>query len=75
MGRPSIAKRITLVDPPPSQVTVRGVPASGLEQVVVRLGQGDIRVTDETRTGVATRGTLGLDLRTGSGHVQSPGRR
>lgn len=48
------------------------VPASGLEQVVVRLQRGDIRVTDETRAGVATSGALRFDLKTGAGHIQSP---
>jgi lipid A 4'-phosphatase len=51
------------------------VPAAGLEQVVVRLRQGDIRVTDATRAGVVTKGTLRLDLHTGAGHIQSPDRR
>jgi membrane-associated PAP2 superfamily phosphatase len=51
------------------------VPAAGLEQLVVRLRQGDIRVTDATRAGVVTQGTLRLDLHTGAGHIQSPGRR
>ncbi len=51
------------------------VPAAGLERVVVRLRQGDIRVTDATRAGVATNGTLRLDLHTGAGHIQSPDRK
>ena len=51
------------------------VPAAGLEQLVVRLRQGDIRVTDATRAGVVTKGTLRLDLHTGAGHIQSPDRR
>ncbi len=55
-------------------VSVR-VPAAGLERVVVRLGQGDIRVTDETRAGVVAAGTLRLDLQTGAGHIQSPDHR
>jgi hypothetical protein len=112
---------IAMVDPPPSQVTIRGelhgfglplgrlgahvefipdsvprlllrieqrglftdldgfaslrVPAARLEQVVVRLRQGDIRVTDATRVGVVTKGTLRLDLHTGAGHIQSPDRK
>jgi lipid A 4'-phosphatase len=51
------------------------VPAAGLDQVFVRLGRGDIRVTDSTRAGVVANGTLRLDLHTGAGHVQSPDRR
>ncbi len=51
------------------------VPAAGLEQVVVRLRQGDIRVTDSTRASVVSRGILRLDLHTGAGHIQSPDRR
>lgn len=51
------------------------VPAAGLELVVVRLDQGDIRVTDETRAGVVAGGFLHLDLRTGAGHIQPPNHR
>ncbi len=50
------------------------VPAARLERVVVRLGQGDIRVTDATRSGVVRNGALRLELHTGAGHVQSPDR-
>lgn len=48
------------------------VPASGLERVVVRLAQGNIRVTDTTLSGVVRNDVVHLDLRTGSGHVQVP---
>lgn len=48
------------------------VPAGGLERVVVRLGRGNIRVTDTTRNGVVRKGVLRLQLSTAAGHVQSP---
>ena len=48
------------------------VPAGGLELVGVRLGEGDIRVTDATRAGLVARGILRLDLHTGAGHIQVP---
>lgn len=51
------------------------VPAAGLEQVVVRLRQGDIRVTDATRARVVATGALRLDLQTGAGHIRSPDHR
>jgi membrane-associated PAP2 superfamily phosphatase len=51
--------------------TVR-VPAGELERIVVRLGRGNIRVTDATRQGVVRRGRLKLDLRTAAGRVQPP---
>lgn len=51
------------------------VPATGLEVVVVRLRQGDIRVTDTTRAGLVTTGALRLDLHTGAGHIQVPDRK
>jgi membrane-associated PAP2 superfamily phosphatase len=54
-------------------VTVR-VPAGELERIVVRLGRGNIRVTDATREGVVRRGRLRLDLRTAAGQVRAPGR-
>ncbi len=54
-------------------VTVR-VPAGELERIVVRLGSGNIRVTDATREGVVRRGRLRLDLRTAAGQVRAPGR-
>jgi hypothetical protein len=47
------------------------VPAAGLARVVVRLGHGNIRVWDMTRSGVVRSGILHLDLKTASGHVQA----
>ena len=49
------------------------VPAAGLERVIVRIGAGDIRVTDATRAGVVSSGALRLDVSTGAGHVRAPG--
>ena len=48
------------------------VPATGLERVIVRLGTGDVRVTDATRAGVVESGALRLDLSTGDGRVLTP---
>jgi lipid A 4'-phosphatase len=48
------------------------VPAPGLERVVVRVGQGDIRVTDATQGRVAIAGALRLELETGAGHIRTP---
>jgi lipid A 4'-phosphatase len=50
------------------------LPSAGLQRVVVRLGHGNIRVRDETRSGVVRRGVIQLDLMTADGHVQAPGR-
>jgi hypothetical protein len=50
------------------------VPAGELERIVVRLGRGNIRVTDATREGVVRRGRLRLDLQTAAGQVRAPGR-
>ena len=47
------------------------VPAAGLARVVVRLGHGNIRVQDKTRSGVIRSGVLHLDLKTASGHIQA----
>jgi membrane-associated PAP2 superfamily phosphatase len=48
------------------------LPTAGLERVVVRLGHGNIRVRDETRSGVVRRREVQLDLVTADGHVQAP---
>lgn len=50
------------------------VPAGTFEQIVVRIEQGNIRVTDATRDGVVRDGQLLLDLQTGKGRVQAPRR-
>jgi lipid A 4'-phosphatase len=49
------------------------LPAAGLQRVVVRLEHGNIRVRDETRSGVVRRRVVQLDLKTADGHVQAPG--
>lgn len=54
-----------------SSLAIR-LPADGLQAVVVRLGRGNIRVTDLTRARLGEEGRLQLDLKTGSGVVQSP---
>jgi membrane-associated PAP2 superfamily phosphatase len=51
--------------------TVR-LPAGGLRRVTVRVGRGNIRVTDATRDRLAATGRLTLDLSTGSGRVVFP---
>jgi hypothetical protein len=48
------------------------LPSGGLRRVVVRLGHGNIRVRDETRSGVVKRREVQLDLVTADGHVQVP---
>jgi lipid A 4'-phosphatase len=50
------------------------LPVDGLERVVVRLKHGNIRVRDETRSGVVRSGVVTLDLETANGHVQAPER-
>ena len=47
-------------------------PPGELQRISVRLQRGNIRVTDTTRSRVVHNGTLLLDLRTDSGHVQQP---
>jgi membrane-associated PAP2 superfamily phosphatase len=49
------------------------LPSAGLQRVVVRLGHGNIRVRDETQSGVVRRRVVQLDLVTADGHVQAPG--
>ena len=49
------------------------LPAGSLERIVVRVGRGDITVTDATRSGLVRSGKLRLDLRTGSGRIRAPG--
>jgi lipid A 4'-phosphatase len=59
-----------------SSATIR-VPPAELERIVVRLRQGDIRITDTTRARLVASGRLHLDLRTEAGHLQgaaAPGR-
>jgi lipid A 4'-phosphatase len=46
------------------------VPAAGLERIVVRLEDGDIKVTDATRSDAVSSGRVSLDLHTAEGHVQ-----
>ncbi len=48
------------------------VPPAQLQRIVVRLQQGNIHVTDATRSGVVRSGILQLDLHTDSGSVQKP---
>jgi hypothetical protein len=48
------------------------LPSAGLRRVVVRLGRGNIRVRDETQSGVVRRRVVELDLMTEHGHVQTP---
>jgi lipid A 4'-phosphatase len=54
-------------------VTLR-VPAGALQEIRVRIGSGNIKITDLTRDGAVRRGRLHLDLQTGRGHVQGTGR-
>lgn len=49
--------------------TIR-VPVGALQRIVVALQQGDIKVTDTTRSRVVQSGALKLELHTESGHVQ-----
>jgi hypothetical protein len=44
-----------------------------LEQIVVRVEHGNIKITDATRDGVTRSGRLHFDLQTGKGYVQEPG--
>ena len=48
------------------------VPAAAFERVSVRLREGNIRVSDTTRSGVVGAGRVRLELHTGRGHVQYP---
>lgn len=47
------------------------VPAGDLQRIAVRVGRGNIRVTDATREGVVRKGRIRLDLRTAAGRVQN----
>ncbi len=51
--------------------TIR-LPAAGFTRVTVRVGKGNIRVTDTTREGVVASGRLRLELSTSAGHVDAP---
>jgi hypothetical protein len=46
------------------------VPAAAFDRVVVDLQQGNIRVTDLTRSGALAAGSTVLTLRTARGHIQ-----
>jgi len=56
-----------------ASATIR-VPPGELQLIVVRLHQGNIHVTDTTRSRVVDNGTLQIDLHTDSGRVQQPQR-
>ena len=48
-----------------ASLTVR-LPAAGLQHIVVRLGRGNVKVTDATRAQLVASGAVKLDLRTAS---------
>jgi lipid A 4'-phosphatase len=48
------------------------LPSAGLRRIVVRLGHGNIRVRDESRSDLLKRRVVQLDLVTSDGHVQTP---
>jgi hypothetical protein len=55
-----------------ASATIR-VPPGELQRIVVRLKQGDIRVSDTTRNRLVRSGHLRLDLHTDSGRILQPG--
>ena len=48
--------------------TVR-VPAAAFDRVIVSVQQGNIRVSDLTRSGVVASGRLRVELRAARGHI------
>jgi len=51
------------------------LPGSYFQRIVVRLGHGNIRIRDETRSAMVSSGVVRLDLTTAHGHVQAPVRK
>jgi hypothetical protein len=48
------------------------LPGAYFQRIVVRLGHGNIRIRDETRSALVSSGVVRLDLTTAHGHVQAP---
>jgi len=51
------------------------LPGSYFQRIVVRLGHGNIRIRDETRSALVSSGVVRLDLTTAHGQVQAPVRK
>ncbi len=49
------------------------IPAAAFDRIIVFLRQGNIRVSDLTRSRAVASGRIHLELRTARGHIQPPG--